>query len=137
VTIAVASLLEQVHYSKQRLGKEVSRKLLRNYLETLDYNHLFLTKEDVDEFTSTWAESLDTEIIFGRTKPAVQMHAVFRQRVEERVAFVKELLATEIDFNSNRSVDLPPEGSVAGCRRRHESNLAGSNHLGNDSRASE
>ena len=36
VTIAVASLLEQVHYSKQRLNKDVSRRLLRNYIEVLD-----------------------------------------------------------------------------------------------------
>ena len=43
VTIAVASLLEQVHFSKQRLNKDVSRKLLRNFLETLDYNHLFFS----------------------------------------------------------------------------------------------
>ncbi len=106
VTIAVASLLEQVHYSKQRLGKEISRKLLRNYLETLDYNHLFLTREDVEEFTEKWADSLDSEIIFGRTKAAVQMHQVFRQRVEERVAYVKELLASELDFNTDHTIEL-------------------------------
>ena len=106
VTIAVASLLEQVHFSKQRLNKDVSRKLLRNFLETLDYNHLFFSQEDVDSITEQWAESLDGEIIFGRTKAAQEIHALFRTRVEERVAFAKEILASELNFDSNHAIDL-------------------------------
>jgi carboxyl-terminal processing protease len=106
VTITVASLLEQVHFSKQRLNKDVSRKLLRNYLETLDYNHLFFSKEDVDGITDKWADSLDSEIIFGRTVAAQEIHALFKKRVEERVAFAKEVLAGALDFESDHFIDL-------------------------------
>lgn len=106
VTIAVASLLEQVHFSKQRLNKDVSKKLLRNYLETLDYNHLFFSQEDVDAISLKWAEALDSEIIFGRTVAAQEIHALFRKRVEERVTFVQEILAGEVNFDSDHNIDL-------------------------------
>ncbi len=106
VTIAVASLLEQVHYSKQRLNTEISRKLLRNYLDLLDYNHLFFTQEDVDGFTQKWADSLDSEIIFGRTQAAHQIHEVFIKRAGERVAFAKELLTSELNFNEDHTIEL-------------------------------
>ena len=105
VTIGVASLLEQVHYSKQRLNKDISKRLLRNYLEYLDYNHILFTKEDVDGFNKAWSENLDSEIVFGRTQAAQQIHAIFVSRVEERVAFAKETLAGELDYTSDRSID--------------------------------
>ncbi len=105
VTISVVSLLEQVHYSKQRLSKDVSRRLLRNFLEYLDYNHIIFTKEDVDQFTQQWAENLDSELVFGRTEAAKQIHEVFVKRVEERVAYAKELLSSELDYNTDHTID--------------------------------
>lgn len=106
VTIAVASLLEQVHYSKQRLNKDVSRRLLRNYIEVLDYSHVFFTSEDVEELTAKWADSLHEELIFGRTKAAQEIHELFRKRAQERIALVKEILDGDVDFSKDHVVEL-------------------------------
>jgi carboxyl-terminal processing protease len=106
VSIAVARLLENVHYSKLPLNDAMSQRLLRNYLDALDYNHLFFTQEDVDAFTKQWGDKLDDEILAGRTIAAHQMHDLFRKRVEERIAYAKELLASELDFNGDRSVEI-------------------------------
>ena len=105
VTIAVATLLEQVHYSKQRLNKDISRRLLRNYLEYLDYNHVIFTKEDVDQFEMEWADNLDSELVLGRTQAAQQIHAVYVKRVEERVTYAKQLLESELDYSTDHSID--------------------------------
>ncbi|NBV86624.1 MAG: tail-specific protease [Verrucomicrobia bacterium] len=105
VTIGVASLLEQVHYSKQRLNKDISRRLLRNFLEYLDYNHFIFNSEDVEGFTKRWAENLDSELVFGRTEAAKEIHEVFVKRVEERVARANELLAGELDYSSDGSIE--------------------------------
>jgi carboxyl-terminal processing protease len=106
VTVAVARLLENVHYSKQRLDSELSKRLLRNYLDALDYNHLFFTQEDVDQFNAQWADKLDTEILAGRTLAAHQIYDLFRRRAEERIAFAKEMLATPPDFEGNGFVEI-------------------------------
>jgi carboxyl-terminal processing protease len=110
VTLAVAKLLENVHYSKTPLNDAMSRKLLRNYLDTLDYNHLFFTQEDVDAFTSQWADRLDDEILAGRTLAAHQIYDLFRKRAEERIALAKELLAStsasSLVFEEDRTVEI-------------------------------
>jgi carboxyl-terminal processing protease len=106
VTIAVARLLENVHYSKTRLDDAMSKRLLRNYLEALDYNHIFFTQEDVSGFESQWEDKLDDEILAGRTLAAHQIYDLFRKRAEERVAQAKELLKTELNFAEERSIEL-------------------------------
>jgi carboxyl-terminal processing protease len=106
IAIAVVSILEQAHYSKKRVDNSMSEKLLHNYLDDLDYNHLFLTQEDVDSFTSKWANSLDDELIFGRTQAADQMHSILKDRAEERVKYVMEILNSEIALNLDHTVQI-------------------------------
>jgi carboxyl-terminal processing protease len=106
VSIAVARLLESVHYSKLSLNDAMSQRLLRNYLDALDYNHLFFTQEDVDAFTSQWGDKLDEEILAGRTLAAHQIHDLFRKRVEERVAYAKELLGSNLSFEGSGFVEI-------------------------------
>ena len=106
VTVAVARLLENVHYSKVRLDDAMSKRLLRNYLDALDYNHIFFTQEDVLGFETLWQEKLDDEILAGRTLAAHQIYDLFRKRAEERVAQAKELLKTELSFSEERSIEF-------------------------------
>jgi carboxyl-terminal processing protease len=106
VTIAVARLLENVHYSKTRLDDAMSKRLLRNYLEALDYNHIFFTREDVRGFESQWEDRLDDEILAGRTLAAHQIYDLFRRRAEDRVALAKELLKTGLSFTEERTIEL-------------------------------
>ena len=106
VSIAVARLLENVHYSKLPLNDAMSQRLLRNYLDALDYNHLFFTQEDVDAFTKQWGDKLDDEILAGRTLAPHQIHDLFRKRVEERVSYAKELLSTDLSFKEDRFVEI-------------------------------
>jgi carboxyl-terminal processing protease len=106
LTIAVASVFEQLHYTKQRIDKPFSRKVLRNYLDSLDHNHLFFSKEDVDGFTAKWAEALDVEILFGRLNAAREIHEVYRKRIEEYVAFAKTALAEEPKLDSDRTIEV-------------------------------
>lgn len=105
VQISVGRLLEQGHYSRKRLDDSVSRQLLKNYLETLDYNHLFFTQKDVDYFTGRYSTSLDDDILLGNPDAAYQIYNVYKKRVEDRVNKVKGLLKVEYAFDSNRSVE--------------------------------
>ena len=45
VAITVAKLLEQAHFTRQKLDSSMSRKVLDTYLESLDYTKLFFTQE--------------------------------------------------------------------------------------------
>ncbi len=102
----VGQLLESAHFSKRNLDDAVSKQFLKNYLERLDYNHLFFTQKDVDNFSAKYATSLDDEIGSGNTKPALEIFDVFKKRVEDRVAKATELLKEKYDFSSTRTVEL-------------------------------
>jgi len=104
--ISVGRLLEQAHYSRRKLDDNVSRQLLTNYLEALDYNHLFFTQQDVDGFKKKYETTLDDDILLGAPEPAVRMFEVYKKRVEERVATAKELLKQKYEFTSDRTVQI-------------------------------
>jgi carboxyl-terminal processing protease len=106
VAQTVGELLEKAHYARRRLDDGVSKQLLKNYLERLDYNHLFLTQKDVDGFSAKYGTTLDDDIMAGNLDPAVKIFDVYRKRVEDRVVKVKELLGQNYDFTGTRTVEL-------------------------------
>ena len=86
VALAVARWLEQAHYTRAKVDDEMSAKLLKTYLESLDYNRLYFTQQDVEEFQAKYGANLDAAIFRGDLSPAREIFARFKQRVEDRVA---------------------------------------------------
>ncbi len=56
----------------------MSKRILETYLENLDYNKLFFTQEDVDQFTQKYGTSLGDSILLGDLQPAKEIYAVFQ-----------------------------------------------------------
>lgn len=107
VEISVGRLLEQGHYSRKKLDDAISKSLLKNYLETLDYNHLFFTQKDVDRFVEKYATTLDDDILLGNPEPAFDMFDVYKKRVADRLKKVHELVdSAPQTFDSDRTVEL-------------------------------
>src|SRR5881296_1113744 len=106
VAMSVGRLLEEGHYTRQKLSEEVSKKFLQTYLEMLDFSHLFFTQEDVDAITAKYGNSMASDILLGTLKPAYEIYALYTKRVDERVAKIKELLKQPTDFKSNVTVEL-------------------------------
>src|SRR5881398_938264 len=111
VTMSVGRLLEEGHYTRQKLNEEVSKKFLQTYLEMLDFSHLFFTQEDVDAVTAKYGNSMAGDVLLGTMKPAYEIYTLYTKRVDERVAKIKELLKQPIDFKSNATVELSRQKS--------------------------
>src|SRR5207247_5829342 len=96
-----AKVLAQVHYLRQPLNDEISSKFLDRYIETLDGLHLHFLKSDLEEFDQ-YRTVLDELTLAGKTGPAREIFKRFLQRVDQRVAYVAELLKTEqFEFTGN------------------------------------
>src|SRR5438270_1705968 len=106
VAMSVGRLLEEGHYTRQKLNEEVSNKFLQTYLELLDFSHLFFTQKDVDELNAKYASSMAGDVLLGTLKPAYDVYALYTKRVDERVAKIKELLKQPIDFKSTATVEM-------------------------------
>src|SRR5689334_12636370 len=112
VAMSVGRLLEEGHYTRQKLNEEVSKKFLQTYLEMLDFSHLFFTQDDVDAVTAKFGNAMAGDVLMGTLKPAYEIYALYTKRVDERVAKVKELLKQPIDFKSNATVELSRQKST-------------------------
>src|SRR4029453_8453211 len=106
IAMSVGRLLEEGHYTRQKLNEDVSRKFLQTYLEMLDFSHLFFTQKDVDELSAKYGSSMAGDVLLGNLKPAYEIYALYTKRVDDRVAKIKELLKQPIDFKSNATVEL-------------------------------
>ena len=119
VAATVARMLEQGHYlhplslaekNPPHLESEpplsMSERVLKNYLQVLDYNHLYFTKGDVDEFNDRYAPTLASDILHGDLTAPREIFTRYRQRVEERVAKNKVLAAAPHDFSSDKSIQI-------------------------------
>jgi carboxyl-terminal processing protease len=111
IAMSVGRLLEEGHYTRQKLNEEVSKKFLQTYLEMLDFSHLFFTQKDVDELKAKYASSMAGDVLLGNLKPAYDIYALYTKRVDERVAKIKELLKQPIDFKGNATVELSRQKS--------------------------
>src|SRR6266571_3473947 len=92
IAMSVGRLLEEGHYTRQKLNEDISKKFLQTYLELLDVSHLFFTQEDVDALNAKYGSSMAGDILLGTLKPAYDIYALYTKRVDDRVAKIKELL---------------------------------------------
>src|SRR6266404_4450985 len=109
IAMSVGRLLEEGHYTRQKLNEEISKKFLLSYLELLDFSHLFFTQKDVDALNTKYSTALDDDVLLGNLKPAYEIYDLYTKRVDERVAKVKELLKQPIDFKTDATVELRRE----------------------------
>src|SRR5947209_11173498 len=106
IAMSVGRLLEEGHYTCQKLNEDFSKKLLQTYLELLDFSHLFFTQEDVDALNAKHGSSIACDVLLGTLKPAYEIYDLYTKRLDERVAKIKELLKQPIDFKSDAKVEL-------------------------------
>ena len=111
IAMSVGRLLEEGHYTRQKLNEDVSRKFLQTYLEMLDFSHLFFTQKDVDELSAEYGSSMAGDVLLGNLKPAYEIYSLYTKRVDDRVAKIKDLLKQPIDFKGNATVELSRQKS--------------------------
>src|SRR5256712_5911293 len=105
IAMSVGRLLEEGHYTHQRLNEGVSRKFLQTYLELLDYSHLFFTQKDIDALNTKYGEALGDDVLLGNLKPGYEIYELYTKRVDERVAKIKEFLKQPADFKTDGSIE--------------------------------
>src|SRR4030095_1367660 len=111
LAMSVGRLLEEGHYTRQRLNEDVSKKFLQTYLELLDFSHLFFTQKDVDDLNAKYGNSIAGDVLLGTLKPAYEIYDLYSKRVDERVAKIKELLKQPVDFKSDTTIELSRQKS--------------------------
>src|SRR5215469_6336132 len=106
VAADVGRLLELGHYSRWKLGPEMSERILETYLQDLDSDKLFFNQDDVNRLRARYGTTIGKAVLLGDLGPAKAIYGLFKARVEERIAKVRPLVWKGYYFTSNRFVNL-------------------------------
>jgi len=104
----IASVLEDKHYSHQRIDDALSARVADRFLDALDSQHSYFLASDVADF-ARWRTRFDDMIHTGQIDPAYLIFARYQQRNRERLQFAIAQLATEPNWNTNERYDLDRE----------------------------
>jgi carboxyl-terminal processing protease len=104
----MAIMLQNSHFARLPFNEELSKRFLDDYLKDLDFQRLYFTQQDVDQFTASYGDNLHNLLLQGNSMPAAtEIYRVFEKRVEERVTQAEKLLGgDDFDFSSDESVML-------------------------------
>ena len=98
----ITQVIGRYHYKKQPLDDQLSAQMLERYLEVLDPNHAILLQRDVESFRR-YQTLLDDYLLNGNVEPAFEIFRVYRQRVDEAVAYATALLDKGFDFSKDET----------------------------------
>ena len=102
----LARMLQNGHYARLAFNEDLSSRFLERYLDSLDGNKNYFLDQEVVEMKRRYERVLHDRISTKTIMPvAKSIHDIFRGRVIERVAYVRNLLATkEFSFKAEKSV---------------------------------
>jgi carboxyl-terminal processing protease len=107
VAMHVAYMLQNHHYSKQDFDDKVSGEMLHNYLNMLDFKHIFFTEQDVAGFKDKYETTLDDHVLMRNISPAIEIYDIYKERVKERVDFLKKALENnKFTFDTKSTIEI-------------------------------
>jgi len=91
----------QYAYRPRPLDAAMSAEIFDNYLEALDGNKQYFDAADIERFAS-WREDIGQSLRNGTPGAAQELFALYKQRVAERVEWIRALLHEDIyDFSGD------------------------------------
>ena len=94
----VSRFLQEQHFARHPIDAVVSAEWVKSYMKSLDYNHLFFLKSDVDAFEVRYAPDVGADLRNGKLTQAYEIFQVFRERVNSRLSWVGNRLKQPFDF---------------------------------------
>lgn len=110
ITLAVTNYMRDGHISRHDLNDEIAERMMENFLKTLDPQKAFFYQSDIDEFLRHTTE-LDDQVKRGNVDFAFTVFGVFLQRLDERVAWIDQLLAMPFDFSVEEEFVRDPDAA--------------------------
>ena len=102
ITRLTSKILEKSQFAHHPLDDELAGKFLDRYLDALDGQHMVFLQSDVEGFSrfrSTLAQATRRD---GDISPAHAIFARYLERLDQRGAYIADLLRTEhFDFTGN------------------------------------
>ena len=103
--------LETTHYKNLNIDDSFSKNVLKNYLDTLDYNHQYFTQTEIDEIYKKWCTQLDDDFLNGNSDAAFEIYNIYKDAVIRVTQYQTKLLENpeQLDFNKDEKLTYDRE----------------------------
>ena len=104
--ILIARQLQFTHFRDMGINDALSGDVFDAYLNYLDGQHIYLTKQDVDQLSPV-RDSLGSALKTGQLQPGFDIYNLVQQRMTERLKFAIDLVrqgVDKLDFLGNEQV---------------------------------
>jgi len=105
---SVAQHIPRAHYTRMPINDDFSEKLFDEYFDTLDPNKYFFYQSDIEKFKDL-RKKLDDQVTEGDVTFAFEVFDLFKTRLNERVAWIKERLHKPFDYTKDEYILLDRE----------------------------
>ncbi|RUA06496.1 MAG: hypothetical protein DSY38_04215, partial [Fusobacteria bacterium] len=94
------------HYKKLNIDDDFSKRVLKNYIDTLDYNHQYFTKDEVDDIYKKWGKKLDDNFVQGDSTAAFEIYKTYENAVRRVNEYQRKLLENpeKLDFTKDEKL---------------------------------
>ena len=99
-----ATIVSSHHLLQKPFDNTISAQAWTNYLRILDYDRSYFTQADIDTF-EPYRLRMSENLLKGDLEFPVKAYELLKKRHGERLAFVKSMLATNIDFSVEESYE--------------------------------
>jgi carboxyl-terminal processing protease len=106
----VNTVLTRYHFKKFNLNDSLSSAIFDRYLKSLDFSKLYFLKTDISNF-ETFRYKIDDYLIDGNLKLAYDLYNTFRDRVNQRIDYVSEVLQNEFDYSADEYFEVREDSS--------------------------
>ena len=93
----VSEMISRKHVSRGQINDDISSRLVDRYVKTLDPQKLYLLQSDIDKL-EPYRTKLDEQLKAGQIQFGLDVFNQYLKRMDERMAYVNELIDMEHDF---------------------------------------
>jgi hypothetical protein len=98
ITATLARELPREHLSRRELNDGIVRQFVQNYITSLDFERIYFHAEDIAGFDAR-AKTLRQQLLDGDNSFAFLVYETFKQRLQNRIAYIDAVLAEGFDFD--------------------------------------
>ncbi len=105
----VSLLLDRTHYLKQPLDRQMGKKILETYFDSLDASRTLLLQSDVDEFMNKYGDTYAERLKRGDLSAGIEIFERYRTRANEYYDTAKQMLAGDVNLHTDQAIILDRE----------------------------
>jgi carboxyl-terminal processing protease len=130
VNQVVATILTKYHFKKTDIDDSLSSMVLDNMVKSLDFNKVYFLQSDIDEFEKN-RYKIDDYLLTGNSNFAFDIFNTYKQRLNQRMKYIKKMLKNEFDYSIDESY-IPDREDEEWAKSKEELNEIWRKRLKND-----